>query len=102
MTQPYSIVLPVLREHSDSPPLALEIKDGWSIALSAYTPEEYFRAHPEAQYWMTGRADGVTFHSRINPTLDRFFSLEEIREAASDFRFDHHRSLMRHLFKMWD
>ena len=101
MTQPYSIVLP-LREHSDSPPLELELKDGCSIALSAYTPEEYFRAHPEAQYWMTGRADGVTFHSRINPTLDRFFSLEEIREVAPDFMLSPHRTLKQHLFKMWD
>jgi hypothetical protein len=101
VTQPYSIVLPV-RERSDSPPLELELKDGCSIALSAYTPEEYFRAHPAAQYWMTGRTDGVTFHSRVNPALDRFISLEEIREAVPDFRLSPHRTLERHLFKLWD
>lgn len=101
MTQPYSIARPS-EERSGILPFLLKADYGWSPAFSAYTPEEYFCAHPEAYYWMTGSADGVTFHSRDSPALDRFFSLEEIREAASDFHFDHHRSLMRHLFKMWD
>lgn len=93
MTRPYSIVQPA-PDHSDSLPFAVETEHGWAVCVRP--------SNPNARHWMAIGAQGITFHNIECPTLNQFFSRDDIREAAQDFRFHPRRTVEQHLFKMWD